>query len=160
MKKTTTLASAMLAGILACTAHAQQSGDGNTVTTNTYDAGSTSSNIDESCTNLGFSNGNIIGACNYSSGSQVVLAITSLVADDNISCVAREDTWGYVIDFTTSDNPDGVTLTSEEMRLTSNGQKYQFVAVCHDNQQGLRSSLRLNEGVTNVNGSFTWASSD
>ena len=155
MKKSGLVAGAMLAMAMGTQALAQAMPP-NSVTTSRYDDGSTVQNIDESCRNVGFDQGEIVAICNYSSGTEVHTRETSIEADDGILCVPREGTWGYEIAFATGESPDGVTLTSEEVDLTSNGQIYQFKAICHDSEAGLRTGLRMHNGLKNVNGNLTW----
>ena len=153
MKKTSRLAGAILAAALASVAGASE-----TVTTNTYDPTSTSSDIDVSCKNLEFNQGgDIYGDCNYADGDEVGTRPGVLAREEGIACVwtgGIEGKWKLI--FTTDGDDDDVELLNGHVVVRADGQKYRFRGRCASPASGTNVRIDLSGGAENNDGYLVW----
>lgn len=136
------------------------SAQADTVVTNTYDASSTASDIDKSCTDLeANSSGTVSGKCNKTSEGDVVTNDTSVDVSGKIKCGMSQGsdtaiTWG-------STQNTYWKPASWEVELNSTGTKYLISAEC-TSLYGVKanaSSLELgdsNNGIDNSSGDFSF----
>ena len=149
MKKTSTVASAILAAALASAPAAAD-----TVTTNAYDAASTSSDIDVSCKDLQFDQGNIEGECNYADGDDVSTQATTLVREDGIACASGGR--GWKLHFSTEGDPDEVELRNAAVVVSTDGRRYRLKGLCYHPTGGNNARVELTGGIGNSAGDFVW----
>ena len=126
------------------------------VTTSTYDAESTSLDIDVSCRNMRTTSISIVGVCNTTRNGELVTSSFAVPFGGIIACAAREDETGapeVYLAFTSEGNPPGVTMSNTEVDLSSDGQDYVFRATCSDGTITATPELTLSDGLENVSGS-------
>ena len=126
------------------------------VTTNDYNASSTSSNIDKSCKNLDFdtSNGNVTGTCNGGTVS------TSLDLDNYARCNGGTLEWGSGV----GQGLVGVDnyLSAGDIQVSSNGKQYLLTGTCSSTTGATdtaEDTLRIGDKVVNSKGGFAYSAS-
>ena len=128
------------------------------VTTNTFDASSTSTNINVSCRDVGTTAISLVGSCNRESNGEVELIAFAAQISNKIACAENDADYGdqWILAFTGSGNPEGVTLASPTVSLSSDGQNYEFSAVCGDGNWTVDAApIVLSDGLVNTDGVFT-----
>ena len=127
------------------------------VTTNSFDATSTSSNINVSCRDVGATEISLVGSCNRMSNGEVELIAFASQISNLIACIENPDDQGdpLILVFTDNGNSEGITLSEPAVSLSSNGQQYEFNAVCSDGTTTEERSIQLSGGVVNKDGVFS-----
>ena len=128
-----------------------------TVTTNGYDANSTSSNIDKSCKELDFTTtGALKGNCN--TGGENTKS-TQLDLTSYAGCDGGTLKWGTGLGLV---SPSSSYLAGADIEVSSNGQSYLLSGTCSTSSGATDTgvdTLKLSDRVTNSKGDFKYTTS-